>query len=791
MIDENQLDTIQETVDWMFPTVRVGDCLLINGDCADVLACMDAGAISSVVTDPPYGLSKEPDMHEVLENWITGRDYEHKGAGFMGKTRDSFVPGPALWSEIVRTLKPGGHLVAFAGSRTYDLMAVAIRLAEMEIRDQIMWLYGCLDDQTKAVTPSGLKDHSELASGDMVLSYDAENKTYQWDEIEHVHRYDIADTVYRISTDYGDQVVSRNHRCIVERGGDEVFEVAEVVARERETRVPVLENLSDLLNHLFVPHAGASGEEHDLFESVQGCENRTVECWGASDRNTQRQVKGSLRGVSDAVLAKYEVGSPSGASRVLAELQRGSAGCEVDSARAQGAPELAAGSRGRIDRPHDRTDQSRVERRSDVPEATRELREREVRSVSSTICDDVAQGRIRDAPSVGCRSRDRPVSDSDGMRTPYRSRPDEQLCDELDVVPNEQRSQTVRAWRGHSSAVGRITPEHYAGTVWCVKVRTGAFVASRNGFAFPTGNSGFPKSHNISKAIDKAAGVEVPGTDAAKQWDGWGTALKPAHEPVVLARKPFAGTVAENVLEHGTGAINVDGCRIEARGRPAREATPKDHLPRNVLGGNGGSKAVGVTDQGRFPANIMHDGSGEVLAEFPVTKSGSGNKNVRNRDDRNAYGKGLGAGNGLGTGGDSGSAARFFYSAKPSKAERDFGLDTLDEQQWHQFQTGGGASGSPSSISADRNTRRKNVHPTVKPIAVMSYLIRLITPPGGVVLDPFMGSGTTGMAACLEGMPFIGIERDPEYFAIACARIRAAATDTETLAKRVNGKDSK
>jgi DNA modification methylase len=247
--------------------------------------------------------------------------------------------------------------------------------------------------------------------------------------------------------------------------------------------------------------------------------------------------------------------------------------------------------------------------------------------------------------------------------------------------------------------------------------------------------SGFPKSHDVSKGIDKAAGVQFESNPAsgvgfmgpdgpggynvtknklsrvgesspeAQQWEGWGTALKPAHEPLVLARKPLSEkTVAKNVLKHGTGAINIDASRI-GNGNVKPDYIPNDK--NDVYGKNMGGGAWENTN-GRFPANIIHDGSEEVEEEF--AKYG-------NRTSE-------------------GSASRFFYCAKTSKKERGKGND----------------------------------HPTVKPQALMTYLCNLITPPNGIVFDPFMGSGSTGLAASNEGFRFIGIEKDEEYFQIACNR---------------------
>jgi site-specific DNA-methyltransferase (adenine-specific) len=290
--------------------------------------------------------------------------------------------------------------------------------------------------------------------------------------------------------------------------------------------------------------------------------------------------------------------------------------------------------------------------------------------------------------------------------------------------------------------------------------------------------SGFPKSLDVSKAIDKAAGAErevvgqrttgigtgegstpimgdgnrditAPATPEAQQWSGWGTALKPALEPITMARKPLAGTVAANVLEHGTGAINIDGCRVEGAIGPTYQT-----------GGNGKVGSGGVYEggyrgewssadphpesvrhhaSGRWPANLIHDGSEEVMGLFPQTAASKSGGKAGWQDqyvggtykpiERTGYDEAPG------------SAARFFYCAKASKADRGEG----------------------------------NTHPTVKPTGLMRYLCRLVTPPGGIVLDPFMGSGSTGKAAILEGFQFIGIERDAEYLAIAEARISYAS----------------
>lgn len=391
---------------------------LHNGDCFDVLRALPDNSIDCCVTDAPYGLnSKEPDMAEVLKHWLAGDDAPVKGCGFMGKAWDKFVPGPAVWREVFRVLKPGGHLLSFFGSRTYDMGALAIRLAGFEIRDQIMWVYG----------------------------------------------------------------------------------------------------------------------------------------------------------------------------------------------------------------------------------------------------------------------------------------------------------------------------------------------------------SGFPKSLNVEKATQNA------------EWAGWGTALKPAHEPVCVARKPLAGTVAANVLAYGTGGLNIDGCRVELNGESTIRDITKSHglmhgdTPRSI-------PTKGGSDIGRWPANLVHDGSDEVLAAFPDAKGQqgalTGNEPSGKMGAANCYAKMDRRHEAIPRIDSSKSSARFFYCAKASKTDRNYGLsgDDIASSDLVGREEGSAGTQSPRA-GAGRTTGSKNPHPTVKPVALMRWLVRLVTPPGGRVLDPFMGSGSTGVATALEGFRFTGIELDPQFYAVASERI--------------------
>lgn len=317
--------------------------------------------------------------------------------------------------------------------------------------------------------------------------------------------------------------------------------------------------------------------------------------------------------------------------------------------------------------------------------------------------------------------------------------------------------------------------------------------------------SGFPKSHNISKALDKAAGAErevvdsyqgvtkgdggrynwhntdeigsttvdvtIPATPAAQQWDGWGTALKPAHEPMVLARKPLEGTVANNVLTYGTGGLNIDGTRVgttvetwpSSRSYAAGQMQP---------GHSGDTQSTGDAPAGRFPANFIHDGSDEVVGLFPDGKSTSGKKQPNNTKNEVYSGTWNSQPDKIGGFDDSGSAARFFYCAKASKRDRNEGLDSLPLQRRAGLMGADNDNENLDPVSERFRTEPSaNHHPTVKPTSLMQYLVRLVTPPNGIVLDPFMGSGSTGKACAYEGFDFIGIDQSTEYVAIAQARI--------------------
>jgi DNA modification methylase len=465
-----------------------------------VLKTLAPDSIEAAVSDPPYGLGdmSPARVAECLAAWTRGEEYSPEGRGFMGKAWDAWTPGPDMWRELYRVLKPGAHALIFAGSRTQDLMSLALRLAGFEIRDTLQWLYG-----------SGFPKSHNIA------------KNLDWTQAPPPR--------------------------------SKVYEVTKWIREARDA-------------------AGITNKDIDAATNTQMAGHWT------SDKS------------QPAIPALLQVAA---------------------------------------------------------------------------------------------------------------------LLNVLKLTPEQVPDHIVDVLLGNRE---RVSLREVLGTVMKQRIDThweGEYKEA---------------THTIYGA---------PVRKEAQKWEGWGTALKPAYEPIILARKPLAGTVVQNTLEHGCGGLNIGGCRVAwSEGEEAGDTRTGDAA-------------------GRWPANVLLDeGAAEVL-------------------DAQAPG-----------------ASRFFYTAKASRAEREAGLEG------HATKTNteltGRAEGSVGLIMIDPRdgrlrdnpyagtsgaTPRANTHPTVKPLDLMRYLVRLITPPGASVIDPFMGSGSTGCAAVLEGARFVGIEREAEYMNIARARI--------------------
>jgi len=743
--------------------------VIYTGDCLEVLAGMPENSIDTCITDPPYEL------------------------GFMGKKWDSsgIAFQPETWQAVYRVLKPGALLLAFGGTRTYHRMVCAIEDAGFEIRDTIGWVYGCLSEDTEILTINGWEQYHKAIADNPVLCYNLESGTFEFNKPTRSFCYENKHTAYRIQSDYTDQLVSRNHRCIVERGGRKVFAYAETLQRQED--VPFLESLRELPETIYDNESHTSIKKSVLLSM---CETPTKERKATGRKKIDFS---KMRHLWERVLQTNVLCKKVKKALLFIPLQRHSEGRGVEKTRPQGQAKLDGRVGTETNRKNDGREQPRLEGRSNLLQDTWELCRGKVCALSERIFGNVAQRWLCYGASFDNGSIAWQTSFENRSRSSYQSRSGRQSAGKSNVIQEQPRPQTPRSTRA------KVTPIEYKGNVWCVEVPTGAFVARRNGKIFITGNSGFPKSYDISKGIDKQAGAErevvgnrgysspdirgnssngrgisgennigrdrltvpltAPSTPEAQLWDGWGTALKPAMELIVVAMKPLDGTYVENALKWGVAGMWIDGGRIEGEYKwRASDSKIEGQIFKN---GSFGDKPH---ELGRYPSDFIHDGSDEVLELFPDTGKSTGGRIGNKGSALNMMGTNYEAGDpGYG---DSGSAARFFYCAKASRAERNAGLEGMALRDASKMSGGEETRQDRLETGLTNHPQMQNHHPTVKPIALMRYLARITkTPTGGTVLDPFMGSGTTGIACVLEGREFIGIEREPEYVEIAEKRI--------------------
>lgn len=902
--------------------------------------------VHSVVTDPPYGLvsiQKRFGKEGAKNARTEGNDgsFSRLSGGFMGKAWDGsgIERDPEFWALIYEILLPGGYVFAFSGSRTGHWQACAMEMAGFVMHPMHGWVFGCLDTETLAATPDGDKPYTELSAGDEVICYDPSTGEYSVQPILEVVEYDYEDTAFRLVGNHGEQVVSRNHRCIVERDGSEVFHFAETL--EQQEVIPVLEDLRGLREALRL-QGFESDAKPSVLKSLQG---RSTLAGPRPDAVTDRRTQGTehrLPGLLDRSLETECLATEDSRNSVLQPILSS----EGDLTVITGAPFEKGSSmldrleQGVLCKENVRIEKPGVEERRDHSQQKGQPRSTadQVYTLSAASDHDDPQGRVCDGTSDRGGEGDGEAAAALGGGASHQPRRDGQPYRQPNAVRNQCGTQAVRAWAGHKTDLVRVVPFQYVGKVWCLRVPTGSFVAVRNGVAFPTGNSGFPKAHSADKAIDKMLGVERevvgqsdrgsgaqpnklnnhgagdtgigyadgsgkvfditrPGSPEAQQWEGWayGTQTqKPALEPIYLGQKPFSEkTGAANLLKHGVGAVNIDGCRVGTEG--ARNNGRKADSS-HIYGDFGGSDRVDY-GKGRHPSNLILDGSPEVVAIFPNGKSGVPGTRRKIAESHSMSGD-LGLNGRVEVGyADEGSAARFFHQFTPdhydevdvtwsSDAKFNQARLLVDTEQspprviaasgsagsseWNTFLFGSGltdlcltdsksiiatktssttasktlnwlmrsltnastgdvfcetvsgsnhagaveqcgtsqitmiaktafrlganrvASGTQLQISvcarsfadplfyhakAGKSDRAGSVHPTVKPIALMQYLVRHITPPGGTVLDPFAGSGTTAEAARREGFDCILMEAEPEYLEFLESRFAPEAVD--------------
>lgn len=600
---------------------------------------MPDNSVDSIVTDPPYGLS------------------------FMGKKWDYDVPSQEIWEECLRVLKPGGYLLAFAGTRTQHRMAVRIEDAGFEIRDMIAWIYG-----------SGFP--KSLNIGKSVNQLETNEWTKISKALDNMQKTDII------------RVWKSNSNNV-----NIVAELSQRPATEAGTHTDL--NDSVLLSVVLPASQEKQNTNADTVEMALSVHQATPTKINTVLQNVVAEIKQLQKPVKFA-----EVLPPS---------------------------------------------------------------QNHKHSTTST-----AQESVKDTPSENTVNKTR-VEEALKTLRGKKKYSDEETINAICAVLTENLLHTILSQSKTFQSLDTTSKTECASatTVTITEYMAECLITYTVGIA-------------KSKAVDKLQGNEREAiadnpndrksrdnnlsdyglqggvgkgkvTKGNSPYEGWGTALKPALEPITVARKPLSEkTVANNVLKHGTGGINIDGCRV---GNEEVKTSQGDGFGDKGIYGTGINNNKGDVRQGRFPANLIHDGGDEVVGLFPESKS-TGGKNG-GKLGQSVYGKFANETLGANAGGlgDSGSAARFFYCAKASKADRNEGCEDV--------------------VTNENGTERKgNIHSTVKPTKLMQYLVRLVTPKGGTVLDPFMGSGSTGKACVAEGFGFIGIELDEEYFKIAEARTK-------------------
>lgn len=719
--------------------------------------------VHSVVTDPPYGLvsvQKRFGKEGSAAARTEGNDgsFARLSGGFMGARWDGtgIERDPEFWRLIYDILLPGGYVFAFSGSRTGHWQACAMETAGFIMHPMHGWVFGCMDTATECLTRRGWLRYTDLLPTDEVLQWNSETDLLSWVVPQHIHEYDFDGQMVQIKNRHTHQVLTPNHRVYAK------------IRRHSRHAKPVA---YEVIESRFVDSRPGNWQVNlPMASFLEGSQNFDVElaylvgwwltdAWAHKDANAvcfSQSKSATLAKLRDA-LSKWNP---------IEYVKKAKKATHADEHMFYLSGPLA-----------DLLRRDFPERKLtwDMLDWSIEAR----RALYEGLMDgDGSRKETQHAEAFWSKDQDRrdvflALALSIGVR-----------CYEDPVKGVVYVNQKTRTTQVQNKQRADRLP--YKGKVWCLTVPTGAFVVRRSGRPFITGNSGFPKAHAADKAIDKTLGVKrmipgadqhrdgswikdngreyqpgsyVPGSPEAAQWEGWayGTqAQKPALEPIYLGQKPFSEkTGAANLLKHGVGAVNIDGCRVpsETGGRPLREvAALRDDVEYNGISLSGradgslqSSKAVGITDQGRHPANLILDGSPEVVAMFPHGKSGTGAVKRKSSSDQegntgSAYGaESRAEGTPMISYGDEGSAARFFHQ---------FGPDT-DPLFYHP--------------KAGKQDRAGSKHPTVKPIALMQYLMRHITPPGGTVLDPFAGSGTTAEAAQREGFDCILMEAEPEY----------------------------
>lgn len=698
---------------------------IYNGDMLDMLQVIKPESIDAIVCDPPYEL------------------------GFMNKSWDStgIAFKKETWQNCFEVLKPGGYLLAFGGSRTYHRIACAIEDAGFEIRDCVMYLYGCYSNDTQVLTNEGWKYFYELNKTEKVLQWDKDNDKLSWVKPLNYFEYNIDDELVLLKNRHTEQLITKNHKvvCDIKKDHKQYHDKYDYIEAQRilksdYVKLPLASYYYGSLHYEYAYIIGWF-----LTDAWIHKDGKAV-CFSQSKKDKLVKLKNELERLKEKGLCKYSE--------------------YIKKAKKENQQEE-----------HSFYVTGKIANYLINEFPNREFKE-EFIELDKESKDKLLEGLMDGDGSYRENSYSRTFWSKKDFRNNILSA----------MLTTMGYRNYISYSEGHKGVVfntkhqtTEIQYKHkkenvkYSGKVYCLQTETGAFVVRRKGKPFISGNSGFPKSMNIGLAIDKKNGVESEVVGVGKsgcnsrayqsektttagnydikksqnEWQGWGTCLKPAYEPIIVARKPFKGSVVDNIIKYRVGGLNIDECRVGETGGIKKVNIIKNSGSKICRFGCDGDKIE--TGEGRFPANVITDGSEEVAKGMPNTTSTPIAEE---------------------------SAMRYFYSAKASKKDRDEGLEAFQDKTFHSVLNQ--KNGSGDRLDGAKTPIRKNIHPTCKPTELMQYLVRLVSPKGATILDPFMGSGSTGKAVMFENRErdanykFIGIELTDEYLPIAQARIEYA-----------------
>lgn len=805
--------------------------MIVNADAIAWAKEQEAETFHALLCDPPYHLtsisSRVGKEGAAQIQFGTDGAFRRATAGFMGQKWDGgdLCFQSSTWAAFLRLLMPGAFGFAFCGSRGWHRQAVAIEEAGFILHPTVfLYAFGCLSEDTEILTSEGWKLYPSILTTDTVMCYNVDERTFGFMPIQEKFVYDYNETAYRIQSDRTDQLVSRNHRCLVERAG--CFEFVYAEALQREETVPILENVPDLLDSLRGDGQRRSTQEAFLLPALRDGVRKSK----AARQDVQAEQSASEKGVANKTgIHLREPRLSQGVSRLpiaaqrekrllLPLLQSETRDCPSSpgekrrqSCAMDGGTQAAGLCR------NDGREESRMEGRSNVLSEARQLCDDQIRSVPLGIYRHGAKRRIRDGASAIRRASVGQMPDTGRSCSPCQPRPEGQQPFQPSTFCVEPSTQTVRASRHTSSCLASVTPVHYRGKVWCVSVPTGAFVARRNGHVFITGNSGFPKATRIGKFRDgetvKRTGKSavspgafagnhperIPDSEVASVFSQhrYGLqAMKPAVEPILLFQRPYRGRPIDNITLTGAGALNIGAGRIGTNGEKISPFGTPTKSSGGILNTTNALRNPFSQDcGGRWPSNLLLGDSCAASAldrQSGVSVSKQSMRGV-GLTGSTVYGSGDLTLDTMRGHADGGGASRFFfqvrrqideaepvrYCSKPGRRERDSGCDSFElRAPDNAIDRASQRKGlEPSSGRGSLTKPQRNNHPTVKPLDLTRYLASLLLPPAEFgprrLLVPFSGVASEVIGARLAGWEDVtGIEQSAEYCKIAEARIR-------------------